>query len=96
MLVFDLLTSTHGIHKLYNIFFRHLAYESMRPSVVAILFRITRRDDVLPFRVRQLQTLRSLAQNANDQYLIALLLLYKVRTFVLHFAQVDANRVNVK
>lgn len=95
ILVFDLLTSTHAIHRLYALFFRHISFDILRcalhpnrrssisptltsfsPFLVSILYRITRKDDVQPFRVRQLQTL--VAQNPSDQHLVALLLLFKV------------------
>ena len=48
---------------------------------MSILYRITRREDVQPFRVRQLQAL--LAQSPADPHLVAFLLLFKARAHLI-------------
>ncbi len=49
-----------------------------RPLLATILYRITRREDVLPFRVRRLYVLQ--AKNPGDQAILGLMMLFKVRS----------------
>lgn len=73
---YGLLPELHLMRALYSVLFHYLQYETLRPLVAQLLFRITRREDVQPFRVRRLYALQA-ASPTGDAHLEALLSLYK-------------------
>ncbi|KAK2948170.1 putative centromere protein I [Blattamonas nauphoetae] len=66
----DFLTDIKPLHNLYQLFFRFLENQSLRSSACHILFLLTRRCDVLPYRITKLQSI--LSQNLEDPSLNAL------------------------
>jgi centromere protein I len=54
ILVYDLIEPKDVLHRLYPVFFHYLDYETLRPYLCHILYRLTRREDVVPFRIRRL------------------------------------------
>jgi len=54
VVVYDLLASTTVLHSLYGVLFHYLDFETLRPLLCNLLYRLTRREDVRPFRLRKL------------------------------------------
>jgi Mis6 len=57
ILVHYSVTPQQHLHSLYGVFFHFLEYETLRPHICHILFRLTRRHDVKPFRIRKLDSI---------------------------------------
>ena len=74
--VWDYIDDRHALHALYGVFFHFLGFETLRPHLCHLLYRLTDREDVKPFRVRQL--LRLQKQCGAEPALSALLACYKV------------------
>ncbi|KAF8930074.1 hypothetical protein BGZ47_000749 [Haplosporangium gracile] len=54
ILVYDILDSRTKLQQLYGVAFHYLPYETLRPSLCHLLYYLTRREDVRPFRIRKL------------------------------------------
>lgn len=74
--VFDLIEHKEQLHALYGIFFFFLQDEKLCPYICHMLYLLTVRERVKPFRVRKLLELQS--RKGKQPYLQALLALYKV------------------
>ena len=77
VLVFDALDDYDALHDLYGVFFHYLSYDNLRPYASHILALLTRREDVLPFRVRKVVDLYKRMSAKKEPPLIALLMVYK-------------------
>ncbi|NWS76266.1 CENPI protein, partial [Crotophaga sulcirostris] len=73
--VFDFIDCKTQIHALYGFFFSFLQDEKMCPYVCHVLYLLTRKENVKPFRIRRLLDLQ--AKVGMQPYLQALLSLYK-------------------
>ncbi|KAF9317405.1 hypothetical protein BG003_000791 [Podila horticola] len=58
ILVYDLFDSRSRLQRLYGVVFHYLSYETLRPLLCHILYYMTRREDVKPFRIRKLLDLQ--------------------------------------
>ncbi|KAG0038181.1 hypothetical protein BGZ82_000862 [Podila clonocystis] len=58
ILVYDLFDSRSRFQRLYGVVFHYLSYETLRPLLCHILYYMTRREDVKPFRIRKLLDLQ--------------------------------------
>eukprot|EP01125_Pyxidicula_operculata_P020462 TRINITY_DN7563_c0_g1_i2.p1 TRINITY_DN7563_c0_g1~~TRINITY_DN7563_c0_g1_i2.p1 ORF type:complete len:769 (-),score=85.32 TRINITY_DN7563_c0_g1_i2:1445-3751(-) len=74
-LVFDYVEPMSCLNILYQCFMHNLAHERLRPWLCGILYRLTRRGDVIPHRIKLLYKLQS--DHGDDPPLMALLHLYK-------------------
>ncbi|XP_071613663.1 centromere protein I [Heliangelus exortis] len=74
--VFDFIDHKEQLHALYGIFFSFLQDEKMCPYVCHLLYLLTRKESVKPFRVRRLLDLQS--KMGMQSHLQALLSLYKL------------------
>ncbi|NXP43373.1 CENPI protein, partial [Heliornis fulica] len=74
--VFDFLDRKKEIHALYGFFFSFLQDDKMCPFVCHLLYLITRKENVKPFRVRRLLDLQS--KMGMQPHLQALLSLYRL------------------
>ncbi|NXW87812.1 CENPI protein, partial [Alopecoenas beccarii] len=74
--VFDFVDHKEQLHALYGFFFSFLQEEKMCPFVCHLLYLLTRKENVKPFRVRRLLDLQ--AKMGAQSYLQALLSLYKL------------------
>ncbi|XP_005992057.2 centromere protein I [Latimeria chalumnae] len=74
--VFDLIDSKEHLHCLYGLLFFFLQEEKLCPYICHLLYLLTRRENVKPFRVRRLLDLQS--KMGAQPHLQALLSLYKV------------------
>ncbi|KJE95864.1 hypothetical protein CAOG_06267 [Capsaspora owczarzaki ATCC 30864] len=70
------LSSTDTVHGLYGMLMHYLDFDTLRPSVCALLNLLTRRRDAQPFRVRRLLDLNRKA--GGDHSLLALLRVYQL------------------
>ncbi|KNC52304.1 uncharacterized protein AMSG_01134 [Thecamonas trahens ATCC 50062] len=77
VLVFDSFDGYDVMHSLYGALFHFVAYDSLRPWVCHLLSLLTRREDVVPFRVRKLFSIYKRQVVAKEPALIALLMVYK-------------------
>jgi hypothetical protein len=75
VMVFDRLAATGPLRTAYPTLLRMIEYEALRPHACYILCRITKRVDVLPFRVRLVKALA--AKEPADKPLAALLTVFK-------------------
>ncbi|XP_066571135.1 centromere protein I [Amia ocellicauda] len=74
--VFDLIEPKEQLHALYGIFFSFLPDENLCPYICHLLYLLTQRENVKPFRIRRLMDLQS--KMGKQPFLLALLSLYKV------------------
>ncbi|XP_053329678.1 centromere protein I [Spea bombifrons] len=74
--VFDLIPCKDALSSLYNFFFYYLQDEKLCPYLCHLLYLITKKDHVRPFRVRKLLELQS--RKGLYPPLIGLLSLYKI------------------
>ncbi|XP_021140634.2 centromere protein I [Columba livia] len=74
--VFDFIDHKEQLNALYGFFFSFLQEEKMCPFVCHLLYLLTRKENVKPFRVRRLLDLQ--AKMGTQPYLQALLSLYKL------------------
>ncbi|XP_009647365.1 centromere protein I [Egretta garzetta] len=74
--VFDFIDHKEQLHALYGFFFSFLQDEKMCPYVCHLLYLLTRKESVKPFRVRRLLDLQ--AKMGMQSHLQALLSLYKL------------------
>ncbi|KFZ49553.1 Centromere protein I, partial [Podiceps cristatus] len=74
--VFDFIDHKEQLHALYGIFFSFLQDEKLCPYVCHVLYLLTRKESVKPFRVRRLLDLQ--AKMGMQSHLQALLSLYKL------------------
>lgn len=58
ILVYDIFDSRTKLQQLYGVVFHYLPYETLRPSLCHLLYYLTRREDVRPFRIRKLLDLQ--------------------------------------
>ncbi|KAG0287595.1 hypothetical protein BGZ96_008489 [Linnemannia gamsii] len=58
ILVYDIFDSRTKLQQLYGVAFHYLPYETLRPSLCHLLYYLTRREDVRPFRIRKLLDLQ--------------------------------------
>lgn len=73
-LVFDRIDDLEQVHKLYHVFFQFTEYETLRAPVFQLLYKLTRRNDVLSYRVRHLLQLQG--RFPLDPHVYSLLHLY--------------------
>ncbi|XP_026558740.1 centromere protein I [Pseudonaja textilis] len=73
--MYDLIDHKEKVNALYGFFFNFLQDEKLCPFVCHVLYLLTRRENVKPFRVRRLLDLR--AKMGSEAPLQALLLMYK-------------------
>nr|XP_060612349.1 centromere protein I [Anolis sagrei ordinatus]XP_060612350.1 centromere protein I [Anolis sagrei ordinatus] len=73
--MFDFIDQKEKINALYGFFFNFLEDEKLFPFVCHVLYLLTRRENVKPFRVRRLLDLQT--RKGPEPLLQALLLLYK-------------------
>ncbi|XP_023782742.1 centromere protein I isoform X1 [Cyanistes caeruleus] len=74
--VFDFIDHKEQLHALYGFFFSFLQDEKMCPYVCHLLYLLTRKENVKPFRIRTLLDLQ--AKMGMQSHLQALLSLYKL------------------
>ncbi|XP_062496379.1 centromere protein I isoform X1 [Pezoporus occidentalis] len=74
--VFDFIDHKEDLHALYGFFFFFLQEEKMCPYICHVLYLLTRKENVKPFRVRRLLDLQ--AKTGMRPHLQALLSLYKL------------------
>ncbi|KAI8059756.1 Mis6-domain-containing protein [Thamnidium elegans] len=74
IVVFDYLDSTETIRKLYSVLFHYLGFSTTRASICHLLYFITRKEDVTPYRIRKLKSL--VDQEKENRSLIGLLMVY--------------------
>ncbi|NXW59932.1 CENPI protein, partial [Eurystomus gularis] len=74
--VFDFIDHKEKLHTLYGFFFSFLQDEKMCPYVCHLLYLLTRKESVKPFRIRRLLDLQ--AKMGMQSHLQALLSLYKL------------------
>ncbi|XP_068812895.1 centromere protein I [Struthio camelus] len=74
--MFDFIDHKEQLHALYGFFFSFLQDEKMCPYVCHLLYLLTRRESVKPFRIRRLLDLQ--AKMGMQPHLQALLSLYKL------------------
>ncbi|KAM7043252.1 centromere protein I isoform 1-T2 [Acridotheres tristis] len=74
--VFDFIDQKEQLHAIYGFFFSFLQDEKMCPYVCHLLYLLTRKENVKPFRIRMLLDLQ--AKMGMQSHLQALLSLYKV------------------
>ncbi|XP_075291601.1 centromere protein I isoform X1 [Opisthocomus hoazin] len=74
--VFDFIDRKEQLHALYGFFFSFLQDEKMCPYVCHLLYLLTRKESVKPFRIRRLLDLQ--AKMGMQSHLQALLSLYKL------------------
>ncbi|NXF52924.1 CENPI protein, partial [Oceanites oceanicus] len=74
--VFDFIDHKEQLHALYGFFFSFLQDEKMCPYVCHLLYLLTRKENVKPFRIRRLLDLQ--AKMGMQPHLQALLSLYKL------------------
>nr|XP_013798734.1 PREDICTED: centromere protein I [Apteryx mantelli mantelli] len=74
--VFDFIDHKEQLHALYGFFFSFLQDEKMCPYVCHLLYLLTRKESVKPFRIRRLLDLQ--AKMGMQPHLQALLSLYKL------------------
>ncbi|NXH15537.1 CENPI protein, partial [Bucco capensis] len=74
--VFDFIDHKENLHALYGFFFSFLQDENMCPYVCHLLYLLTRKENVRPFRIRRLLDLQ--AKMGMQSHLQALLSLYKL------------------
>ncbi|KAK9455128.1 Mis6-domain-containing protein [Dipodascopsis uninucleata] len=75
VLMYPFLRSKNSLSRLYNIFFAFLSFESLRPWICHILYLITTRKDVVPWRVQYLLQLQRRCHES--QHIVGLLMLYR-------------------
>ncbi|KAG8144528.1 hypothetical protein E2320_013027, partial [Naja naja] len=73
--MYDLIDHKEKVNALYGFFFNFLQDEKLCPFICHVLYLLTRRENVKPFRVRRLLDLR--AKMGSEAPLQALLLMYK-------------------
>ncbi|KAJ8030702.1 Centromere protein I [Holothuria leucospilota] len=76
VLTFELLGRSEKLHALYGVIFNFIENDSLCPHACHLLYKLTRKDDVLPFRVNRLLKLQK--KVGSQSYIIGLLSLYKV------------------
>ena len=76
VLVFPMLESTAQLRGMYGVLFLFLDYETLRPQLCQLMYMLTRRVDVLPFRIRRLLDLQK--RIGNEPAVTALLSCYKL------------------
>lgn len=75
IMVFGLIVDLSRIQQLYGVLFHYLGYETLRPHVCHLLFLLTRREHVKPFRIQRLMSMqRSLGA---EPCILGLLRVYK-------------------
>lgn len=74
--MFDFIDHKEQVHALYGIFFSFLNDEKLCPYICHVLYLLTRKENVKPFRVRRLLDLQS--KMGMQPHLQALLSLYKL------------------
>ncbi|KAI7869101.1 Mis6-domain-containing protein [Mucor mucedo] len=84
--VYDYLDSTETITKLYTVLFHYLPFRVIRDNLCHLLYYMTRKSHVTPYRIRTLNEL--IEQEKDNASLIGLLAVY--RTFD-HSVQVPVN-----
>eukprot|EP00762_Andalucia_godoyi_P003338 ANDGO_06620.mRNA.1 Inner centromere protein mis6 len=72
--VFDCLDDLDVFHQVYSVLFQFVEFETLRFPLFQLLFRLTRREDVVPHRVRRLVALHE--RFLHDGPIYALLSLY--------------------
>ncbi|KAG0348256.1 hypothetical protein BG004_005575 [Podila humilis] len=75
ILCYDLFDSRSRLQRLYSVVFHYLTYETLRPLLCHILYFMTRREDVKPFRIRKLLDLQVIV--GKEPALMGLLHIYK-------------------
>eukprot|EP00742_Colponemidia_sp_Colp-10_P012414 GILJ01013943.1.p1 GENE.GILJ01013943.1~~GILJ01013943.1.p1 ORF type:complete len:748 (+),score=102.95 GILJ01013943.1:172-2244(+) len=88
--VYDFVEHKAQLHKLYSVFFHMLEYETLRPLVCQMLYRLTRRQDVKPFRIRKLYELRG--RFGDELALAGLMDLYKIYHGDMQLVSSKANK----
>lgn len=73
--VFELVDSLTTIRKLYGVMFHYLTYRTTRNTICHLLYYLTRKEDVIPYRVRKLHEL--VDSEKDTASLIGLLLVYR-------------------
>ncbi|KAI1315956.1 hypothetical protein EDD11_010594 [Mortierella claussenii] len=58
ILVYDIFDSRTKLQQLYGVAFHYLPYETLRTPLCHLLYYMTRREDVKPFRIRKLMDLQ--------------------------------------
>ena len=76
LVIFGHLDGLSQLHPLYAIFFHYLEYETLRPLLCELLYRLTRRVDILPHRIQRLLQLFS-RTGCQELPLYGVLVLYK-------------------
>ncbi|KAF9402909.1 hypothetical protein BGX21_008102 [Mortierella sp. AD011] len=75
IVIYDILENRTKLHQLYGVAFHYLSYETLRPPLCHILYYLTQREDVRPFRIRKLMDLQIIV--GKEPALIGLLHTYK-------------------
>lgn len=75
ILVYDILDNRTKLQQLYGVAFHYLSYETLRAPLCHVLYYLTRREDVKPFRIRKLMDLQITV--GKEPALIGLLHVYK-------------------
>ena len=75
VIVYDTMESHAALHRLYTVLFHFLDYDQLRPLICQLLARLTRREDVKPFRIRKLAQLTE--RVGECKFVIALQRVYK-------------------
>ncbi|XP_078486896.1 centromere protein I-like isoform X1 [Ciona intestinalis] len=76
VLVFDIIAQKNSIHAIYGIIFHYIDSEVLCPIVCQLLSLLTRKYDVLHFRIRKLLSLQS--KIGGQPYLCGLLSVYRM------------------
>ncbi|KAL1923506.1 uncharacterized protein VTP21DRAFT_8486 [Calcarisporiella thermophila] len=75
ILVYDYLDTRGYIQNLYGVLFHYLEYETLRPNLCHLLYFLTKREHVKPFRIRKLLDLQN--RVGQEPHLVGLLSVYK-------------------
>ncbi|KAF1796465.1 hypothetical protein FB192DRAFT_1463182 [Mucor lusitanicus] len=79
--VYDAISTKDKIRKLYNVLFYSLYHESIRAAACHLLYFITKREHVVPHRIRRLNEL--IESERDNAELIGLLLVYQTYDFTI-------------
>ncbi|KAG0355950.1 hypothetical protein BGZ54_000905 [Gamsiella multidivaricata] len=75
VIVYDIFDSRTKLHQLYGVIFHYLHYETLRTPLCHLLYYLTQREDVKPFRIRKLMELQTTV--GKEPALTGLLHIYK-------------------
>ncbi|EPB88485.1 hypothetical protein HMPREF1544_04720 [Mucor circinelloides 1006PhL] len=89
--VYDAISKKDKIRKLYNVLFYSLYHESIRAAACHLLYFITKREHVVPHRIRRLNEL--IDSERDNAELIGLLLVYQTYDFTIRVPH-NARLVN--